>query len=187
MLSDHAYHIGFREFAGDLQCDGVGIAHSLSVFNLFFGLLCLSVPGLLITLILYFKVEDRNTSWEQKLHITRCVVWMNTGIFLLVFILIVFELLFSLLYIVPEVISHFNDWDELQSGSNETLCDAEIYISSATAVTVSYALVFLLLSVLGVYLANLYFKWVTDEDNPGALRRLIQACLHKYQPINSVV
>ena len=179
MLSDHAYRIGFREFAGDLQCDGVGIAHSLSVFNLFFGLLCLSVPGLLITLILYFKVEDRNTSWEQKLHITRCVVWMNTGIFLLVFILIVFELLFSLLYIVPEVISHFNDWDELQSGSNETLCDAEIYISSAIIVTVSYALVFLLLSVLGVYLAHLYFKWVTDEDNPGALRRLIQACLQK--------
>ena len=47
--------LGFHEFAGDLQCDGVGIAHSLSVFNLFFGLLCLCVPGLLVTLILYFN------------------------------------------------------------------------------------------------------------------------------------
>ena len=41
----------------------MGIAHSLSVFNFFFGILCLSIPGLLITLIIYFTFEDKTVSY----------------------------------------------------------------------------------------------------------------------------
>ena len=55
---------------------------------------------------------------------------MNIAIFLVVFILIIFELLFSLLHIVPEVINNSNEWDRPQSGTNETLCDAAVYISN---------------------------------------------------------
>ena len=106
---------------------------------------------------------------------------MNIAIFLVVFILIIFELLFSLLYIVPEVINNYNEWDQSQSGTNQTLCDAEIYLSSFSIVTVSYTIVFLLLTVLGVYLAHIYFKWVTDQDDPGILRNLIHVCLHSSQ------
>ena len=98
---------------------------------------------------------------------------MNIATFLIAFLLIVFELLFSLLYIVPEVINHLNDWDQTQSDTNRTLCDARIYVSSFSILTISYTVVFLLLTVLGVYIAHRYFKWVTDQANPGALRNLI--------------
>ena len=106
---------------------------------------------------------------------------MNIAIFLLVFILIIFELLFSLLYIAPEVFTHYNERDQPQSGTNQTLCDAAIYLSSFSIVTISYIIVFLLLTVLGVYLAHIYFKWITDQDDPGMLRNLIHVCLYSSQ------
>lgn len=127
---------------------------------------------------LYFGCEDHNTKWSDKLHATRCLVWMTIAFFLAVFILIVFEFLFSLLYIVPEIISSYSDWEK-QRGTNETLCDSEIYISSFSIITVSYTMAFLMLVVLGIYLANVYFKWVIDEDDPGYLRTMIYLCLHK--------
>ena len=150
----------------------MGTAHSLSVFNFFFGLLCLSVPGLLIALILYFRCEDQNTRWKEKFRITRCLVWMTISFFLTFFVLTILELFYSLLYVVPEVINNYSNWKE-----NKTLCDSKVYISSLSIITIFYSIVFLLLVVLGVYLAKLYFKWVTDQDNPGTLRRLIDACL----------
>lgn len=177
-----SFKLGGKEFAGDIKCEGVGSAYSLSIFNFCFGVLCLSFPGLLIMFCLYFGCEDRNTKWKDKLHATRCLVWMTIAFFLTVFILIVFEFLFSLLYIVPEIVSSYSDWEK-QKGTNETLCDSEIYVSSFSIITVSYAMVFLLLVVLGVYLANLYFKWVIDEDNPGYLRTMIYMCLHKDRSI----
>ena len=166
-------YAGGEEFAGNIDC-AVGIAHALSVFNFFFGLLCLSVPGLLIALILYFRCEDRNTRWEEKFRITRCLVWMTISFFLTFFVLTILELFYSLLYVVPEVINNYSDWKE-----NKTLCDSKVYVSSFSIITIFYSIVFLLLVVLGVYLANLYFKWVTDQDNPGTLRRLINACLQR--------
>ena len=171
------YNLGCQEFSGKLQCNGVGTAYSLSVFNFFFGLLSLSIPGMLFMLFLYFRYENYNTRWEQQFPITKCLVWMTIGLFLSFFILAVFELLFSLLYLVPEVVSHFNDWDTVVNGTMN--CDRQIYISSFSIITISYTIVFLLLVVLGVYLAYFYFKWITDVNHPGILRRLIHACLHR--------
>ena len=135
---------------------------------------------MLIMLFLYFRCEDYKTRWEQKFRITKCLVWMTIGLFLSFFILTVFELLYSLLYLVPEVVSHFNDWDTVVNGTMN--CDRQIYISSFSIITISYTIVFLLLVVLGVYLAYFYFKWITDVNHPGTLRRLIHACLHRDSP-----
>ena len=167
---------GFQEFAGDLDCDGVGIKHSLSVFNFFFALLCFGGPVLLLLFCLYFKFEDPNTKWKKKHRFSRFVVWVQTFVFLTVFILIVLELLFSLLYIIPELINHYSDWRDLNQ-QNATNCAEEIYLTSFSIVTVSYSVVFLLLVVLGVFLANHYFQWVSDEKDPGVLIKVIYACL----------
>ena len=128
-------------------------------------------------LFVYFRCEDYNTRWEQKFRITKCLVWNTIGLFLSFFILTVFELLFSLLYLVPEVVSHFNDWDTVVNGTIN--CDREIYITSFSIITISYAIVFLLLVILGVYLAYFYFRWITDANHPGTLRRLILVCLYR--------
>ena len=170
-------HSGFQEFSGALECEGVGFKHSLSVFNSFFGIICLCVPALLILLIFYFKFEDRRTKWEKKPRIIRCVVWMTIGVFLTVFVLVVFELLFSLLYLIPEVVNHWDDWNVPQNGT--TPCDKEVYLSSFSIITVSFVVVFIMLILLGVYIAKLYFQWVTDENDPGTLRTVIYGCLRR--------
>ena len=171
--------LGFREFAGGLECRGVGIKHSLSVFNFFFAILCFGAPALLVLFILYFKIEDPKTTQTHKHRFARCVVWGQTLVFLMVFILIVFELLYSLLYIIPEVINNYNEWQDTRR-TNQTICDNEVYLTSLSIVVVSYSLVFILLVVLGVFLANHYFQWVSDEKNPGIIRNVIHVCLHGY-------
>ena len=179
MLCSFSPLTGVLGFKDSLDCDGVGSSHSLSVFNFFFGLLCLSVPGLLTMLILYFCCEDRNTRWEKKFRITKCLVWMTISVFLSIFVLTVFELLYSLVYVAPEVYGHFTDWNEIQTPSNGTLCDKEIYFTSFSILTFSYGVVFLLLVILGFFIAGLYFRWITDQENPGTLSSLIHACLRK--------
>lgn len=175
---------GFLEFAGNLECKGVGIKHSLSVFNFFFAILCFSCPALLLLFIIFFKYEDRETKWTQKFRTTKCVVWGQMGVFLLVFILIVFELLYSLLYIIPEVINNYSDWQKTR-GTNETICDTEVYLTSVSIIVSSYFLIFILLVVLGVFLANHYFQWVTDETHPGIIRNVIYVCLHRQDDADS--
>lgn len=95
---------------------------------------------------------------------------MNIIVFLISFVLTITELLYSLFYVAPEVYGSFSSW-------NETKCDKEIYITSAVIMGISYIVVFLLLIVFGVFLAKLYFRWVTDRADPGYLRYLIFACL----------
>ena len=169
------FNLGLQEFAGQLGCK-VGISHSLSVFNFFFAILCFGGPTLLILFILYFKFEDHKAKWPQKHHITRCVVWAQALVFLMVFILIVFELLYSLLYVIPEVINNYNQWQETRR-TNETICDNQIYLTSLSIVVVGYSVVFILLVVLGIFLANHYFKWVKDKKHPGVMMKVIYLCL----------
>jgi hypothetical protein len=159
-------------FANTLECDGVGAPHSLTSFNFFYGLLCLSIPGLLVMLTFYFCCEEHNSKWEMKFHAlsTKClVVWMTIGFFLAFFIFTVLELLYSITYIIPEVYTNYSEW-------NETLCNKEIYLTSFVVITFSEVIVFIFLAVLGVFLAILFFKWVIDPDHPGTLRGLIGAC-----------
>ena len=154
----------------------MGIKHSLSVFNFFFAILCFGVPALLVLFILYFKFEDPTTTWTQKDRLTKCVLWGQTIVFLMVFILIVFELLYSLLYVIPEVINNYNQWQETRR-TNETICDNQIYLTSLSIVVVGYSVVFILLVVLGIFLANHYFKWVKDKKHPGVMMKVIYLCL----------
>ena len=93
---------------------------------------------------------------------------MTFFFFLSVFILTVLELIYSIAYVAPEVYTHFAEW-------NETQCDREIYLTSFSLLTISCAVVFILLVVLGVFLAILYFRWVTDQTRPGILRDLVYA------------
>ena len=88
---------------------------------------------------------------------------MTIFFFLSVFILTVLELIYSIAYVAPEVYTHYAEW-------NETQCDGEIYLSSFSLLTISCIVVFILLVVLGVFLAILYFRWVTDQNRPGVLR-----------------
>ena len=159
---------GIEGFAGKRECDGVGIKHTLNTFNFFFGLLCLSVPGLLIMFMLYFHFE--NPKGECRKKIKRLLVWLTIVFFLICFILTIGELLYSLLYVVQEVYAQFPEWRDSENG---TLCDGAIYISSLSIITVSYSGVFLVLVGLGFYLAKRYFKWVTDEEDPGAIRTIL--------------
>ena len=151
----------------------------MSVFNFFFGVLCLSVPVLLLLLVFFFKFEDHPTKWRDKYLKTKCVVWMTIGVFLLVFILIILEFFYSLLYIVPQVVDNYSEWKDSENGSGSSICDKEVYVMSFSIVTISVSLIFLLLIVLGCFLAKLYHKWVTDEDDPGTLRNFIYTVLQK--------
>jgi hypothetical protein len=156
-------------FVNKLECDGVGAEQSLNVFNFFYGLLCLSIPGLLTMFTLYFCCRDRNSGWEKKFGIAnKCLVWLTIFFFLSAFILTVLELLYSIAYVAPEVYTQYAEW-------NETQCDKEIYLTSFSLLTISCTVVFILLVVLGVFLAILYFRWVTDQARPGVLRDLIYA------------
>ena len=137
----------------------------------------------------YFCCELRNPKWEQKFHAlsSKCVVVMLTvGFFLALFILIVVELLYSLAYVASEVYTHYASW-------NETQCAREIYITSFTILTFSTVVVFILLTVLGVFVALLFIKWVTDSENPGHLRGLILAihprstCVEKQTAVESSI
>ena len=154
----------------------MGIKYSLSFFNIFFAILCFGGPTLFLLFCLYFKFEDPKTQWPQKHHITKCVVRTQTVVSVLVFILIVFELLYSLLYIIPEVINNYNEWQK-NRGTNETLCDDPIYLTSLSAVVSGYFVIFMLLVVLGVFVANHYLNWVKDKKDPGVIMRVIYACL----------
>ena len=120
---------------------------------------------------IYFLVEDRKTKWEKKFYSTRCLVWMNIIVFVISFVLTITELLYSLFYVAPEVYGSVSSW-------NETKCDKEIFFTSASIMGITYIVVFLLLIVLGVFLAKLYFKWITDKADPGYLRQLMAACRH---------
>ena len=149
---------GGEEFYGKRECDGVGDKHTLSTFNFFFGLLCLSVPGLLIMFMLYFHYEKSEGECRRK--IKRILLGLTIIFFLVCFILTIGELLFSLLYIVQEVYAHYPEWRD-----NHTLCDGAIYISSFSNIILSYSVLFLVLVGLGVYLAVRYFLWITDPHN----------------------
>ena len=103
---------------------------------------------------------------------------------ILVFILIILELFYSLLYIVPQVVDNYSEWKDSENGSGSSICDKEVYVMSFSIVTISVSLIFLLLIILGCFLAKLYHKWVTDEDDPGTLRNFIYTVLQK-QPQNN--
>ena len=175
----YIYNIGGIAFGEAEECQGVGAKHSLSVFNFFFSLLCLSVPGLLIMLTIYFcceyKFEDR---WEKKFlrnfTAKRFIVWLTIGFCLAFFVLTVMELLYSLAYVASEVYTNYAKWRK-----NETLCKKEVYLTSFTILTVSGSVIFILLTVLGVFVAMLFFRWVTDPKHPGILKSLILAYLPK--------
>ena len=171
MVQNKCYYIftGILGFANKLKCDEVGFPQSLNLFNFFYGLLCLCAPAFLCMLGIYFLVEDRKTKWENKFYTTRCLVWMNIIVFLISFVLTIMELLYSLFYVAPEVYGSVSSW-------NETKCDKEIFFTSASIMGISYIVVFLLLIVLGVFLAKLYFKWISDRADPGYLRYLMSAC-----------
>ena len=112
------------------------------------------------------------------------MVWVQTIVFLTVFILIVLEFLYSLLYVIPELINNYNDWDQTNTVTNETTnetnCAAEVYLTSFSIVILSYLVVFLLLVVLELFLANHYFQWVSDEKHPGVVMKAIYTCLGRY-------
>ena len=95
----------------------------------------------------------------------------------MVFILVVSELLYSLLYIIPEVISNYSEWQKTRRNDTESICDDRIYLTSLSIVVVGYFVIFLLLVVLGVFLAKHYFKWIRDKKDPGVIVRVIYACL----------
>ena len=147
----------------------MGFPQSLNLFNFFYALLCLCAPVILCTLGAYFPLEDHKTKWKKKF--ARCLVWLNIIVFLFSFVLTITELLYSLFYVAPEVYGSVPSW-------NETKCDKEIFFLSASIMGISYIVVFLLLIVLGVFLAKLYFRWITDKADPGHLRQLMDACRH---------
>ena len=131
----------------------------------------------MVLFCLYFKFEDPKTKWKNKYRITRCVAKAQTVVFLIVFILVVFELLYSLLYIIPEVITNYSEWQKTRRNDTESICDDRIYLTSLSIVTVGYSVIFILLVVLGVFLANHYFKWIRDEKDPGVIIKVVYACL----------
>ena len=142
----------------------MGFPQSLNLFNFFYGLLCLCASMILCTLGAYFLREDRKTKWKKKS--TRCLLWMNISFFLFSFVLTITELVYSLFYIAPEIYGSVPSW-------NETKCDKEIFFTSASILNISSIIVFFLLIVLGVFLAKLYLKWITDKADRGYLRKLM--------------
>ena len=157
---------GFKEFAGEPDCE-IGANYSLSIFNLLFGLFCLSVPCLLITFILYFRFERSNETWRKNIKI--CSAGLTVVFFLACFVLTICECIFSLLYVAQEVYDHYSDWQN----KSITICNGEIYVTSFTIITVSSAILFLILVGLGILSAIKCFQWITDSKHPGALRQII--------------
>lgn len=131
----------------------------------------------MILFCLYFKFEDPKTKWRKKYRITRCVARAHIVVFLIVFILVVIELLYSLFYIIPEVISNYSEWQKTRGNDTESICDDRIYLTSLSIAVVGYFVIFILLVVLGVFLAKHYFKWIRDKKNPGVIIKVIFACL----------
>lgn len=155
-------NVGIEEYIGKRECN-IGTPFSLSVFNFIFGLLCLTLPGLLVMFTLYFEFETSN-----RRRLLKCTVRLKIIFFLTCFILIIGELLYSLLYVVQEVYDMYPMWRD-----NRTLCDEAIYISSFTIITGSYSLVFLILIGVGIYLAKRYIKWIIDRNDPGVAREIL--------------
>ena len=153
------------------DCNGIGARYSLSVFNFLFGLLCLSVPGFLVMLMLYFTAET--CKWKKWKPF---FVWLTIIFFLVCFVFTIGELLYSMLYVVQEVYGNYSAW------RNSTVqCDGTVYISSFVIITVSYSVVFLALVAVGVWCAKKFFKWVTDENNPGAMRNFLAVDCRKHR------
>ena len=99
--------------------------------------------------------------------------------FLTVFILVVFYVLYSLFYIIPEVISNYSEWQKTRRNDTESICDDRIYLTSLSNAVVAYSIIFVLLVVLGVFLAKHYFNWIRDKKDPGVIIKVIYACLGK--------
>ena len=162
--------VGIKAFKGNENCRELFASHSLTVFNFFYGLLCLTVAVVLSMLVVYFLCENRNSKWKEQFQVwsSKClVVWMTIISLLVLLILIIIELLYSLVYIAPQVYSRYAD-------RNDTKCADEVYVTSFSLLNFSGVIIFIVLTVFGVYLSILYFRWVTDPHKHGTLRRLIE-------------
>lgn len=167
----NAIMTGLSAFADGENCEEIVSPHSLTVFNFFCGFLCLTIPGLLIMLTIYYCCESRNSAWEREFRVlsTKClVIGTTTGFFLALFILTLMELLYALVYVAPQVYSNFGSW-------NATQCESEVFLTSFWILNISSGIVVFLVAVLGVYLSLHYFRWVSDPKRPGTLRGLILA------------
>ena len=164
---------GIVAFSNGDNCSEVVAPHALTVFNFLYGLLCLATPGIMIMLTVYYCCENQNKKWEEpfKVMSTKCLVVGTTIVFFLILlILIVTELLYSLVYVAPQVYSQYGN-------INSSDCKNEVYITTFSLLNFSGALIFILLTVLGVYLSVRYFAWVTDPHKQGTLKKLILVIL----------
>ena len=163
---------GGLAFSEGKSCDDILSEHSLTVFNLLGGVLCLAIPCLLIILAFYYCLENRISQlWEKEFRILSCkclVIWITITLFLTIFILAVAELLYALVYIAPQVYTIYGNW-------NKTQCSEEVFITSFSILNTGGIIVVILTIVLGIYLSILYFRWVTDPKKPGTLKVLIVA------------
>jgi hypothetical protein len=160
--------LSISAFATGKNCEDIVAPHSLTVFNLLCGLLCLNVPCLLIMLTVYYCCE-RRTKWKEEFRILStkcCIIWTTIGFVLSFFILTVTDLLYALVYVAPQVYNNFSAW-------NETLCAEEVFVTSFWVLNISGLVVVVLVAVLGIYLSTIYFRWVTNPDKPGTLKGLI--------------
>ena len=160
---------GVFAFLDGKSCEEIVSAHSLTVFNLCCGLLCLTIPGLLIMLAIYYCCEEKNEKWKEKFHnlsIKCFVVSCTIGFFLAFFILAFIDFLYALVYIAPQVYANFGDW-------NETLCEREVFLTTFWLLNIGGLVVVILVAALGIYLSILYLRWITRPDKPAALRDLI--------------
>lgn len=151
------------------SCKEIVSAHSLTVFIMLSGFVCLTIPTLLALLVIYYCCEDRNKVWQKEFRYisSKCLVVGTTiVIFLTLFILIIIDLLYSLVYVAPQVYSLYGQW-------NDTQCNREVFLTAFWVLNFSSGLVVTLVAILGVYLSILYFRWVTDPRKPGTLRGLI--------------
>ena len=149
--------------------------HSLTVFNLLCGLFCLTIPGLLLMLTIYYCCQNRNSAWGKNVRIpsTKClVIWITIGFILTFFVLAVIELLYALVYVAPQVYGDYGNWTSSQ-------CEGEVFLTTFWVLNVSGIVVVILVATVGIYLSVLYFRWITNPDKPAALEDLIRTFLHK--------
>ena len=160
---------GLSAFTTRESCSEIVSAHSLTVFNLLCGFLCLTIPGLLIMLAVYYCCENRNPAWHGEYRVLSSktlVIWTTIGFFLAFFILTFTEVLYALVYVAPQVYTNYGVW-------NQTQCGREVFLTSFWVLNISGTVVVFLVASLAVYLSILYFKWVTDPKKPGTLKTLI--------------
>ena len=164
---------GISAFAEGKTCSEIVSAHSLTVFNFFCGCLTLTIPSLLIMLTVYYCCEDRNPAWKREFRICSSkslVIFTTIAFFLALFVLTCMQVLYALVYVAPQVYTHYADW-------NQTQCEKEVFFTSFWVLNISGGVMVFLVAVLGVFLSILYFRWVTDPKKPGTLKGIILVVL----------